>query len=159
MKKIYLATILLIPCYGLSAMKNTLTAPQYGTTIQVPSTIIYERLNNMHLNQFLAKRPLHKTIGDRPLYPIGFIIAVDNEIVLYLKDIRKRSNNLEFIANSSEFMEKIKPHIINAILKDHPAAIENLIQEGWLKEQSNKKSIYLNNKLSDTHWDVFIKNK
>lgn len=146
MKKISMSLLLLSSWSGLSAMeeKDSIPIPSMldrlsTKTIQIPATTIRERLKEMYLNKFLEKTHIDKTLGDRPLYPVGFVLGVDNEIALYLKDIRKRSNNPEFITQSSNFMMKMNPLIVKAILKDHPAEIEILIQEDFLEGESNKE--------------------
>ena len=144
---------LLLVCNRLSAMEtyNTrYTHSQWGKTIEVPATVIRQRLCEMQLHYFFGD--MDKKIGDRPLYPVGFVMAVNNEIALYLNDMHKKGVNSEWLANNVNFMTKMRPLMIRSILKDHPTAIETLSHEGFLEWQPT-------NKLQNIHWKTFIENK
>jgi hypothetical protein len=114
--------LMLIAVLGLC---STLSAIQDKVIILPSAEILEQRLQAIGLHHFLEKTKLHRVLGNQEKYPLG--VAVETELALY--DYNEYMQD-QIIAVQ---MQMHKPLILEALLQDHPEAIENLKLYGILK--------------------------
>ncbi len=126
MNKIFLCLLLLTTCSTLSAMNNTNIKPAAALfndatrerpKFQVRSSVIHERLSKMLLDDFVQKTRIHKTLGDKLLYPADFFIHLERKIISYNKKIQKENNDALVTEIKTKLIVDMKSAIIREILK------------------------------------------
>ena len=182
MKHVSTILVLLSAYNQLSGMEKKVTILQRpiaavgSTAIEISSNVIYYRLCDLHLNNFVNQTRLHEKIGNKKILPREIALEVNRQIFSYLQTIHQPTKNAQFTEEHYSFIRQNKAPIIQTILKDHPTAIDSLIKEGFLKEQPiehnapiiEKKVIShethpLHQKTCqerhNIHWQMFIDNK
>lgn len=187
MKYATLTLVMLGACNQLCGMEKNITIlqrPAAGSAkIEVSSNDIYERLCSLHLNNFVHQTRIHEKIGNKKMLPGAIYLEVNKQIFSYLQTVHSRSTdsclnirpprNTIFTEEHATFVTQKKAPMIRAILKDHPAAIEYLVNEGFLKEQpieQNNTQIIISHEpkaleqktrqeRKNIHWQMFMDNK
>ena len=116
-KKLLLSALLLILTNNSDAIDANIVLPSQQE--------LDSRLRSLDLGHFLEKTAIDATLGGKQKHPMGVFMTVETALLAY--------NKVEPDQLIVDQVQMMKPVIIEAILKDHPQAIEFLKQKNLLK--------------------------
>lgn len=118
MKKIFI--------FGLLAFGSLVRASDDAKlTVKMPNErVLSERLAEAGFDHFMEKTAIHKKLADKSIYPAGVNLTVELALYDYAENLKN-----PMIAS---LMRMRKPQLMEIILKDSPAAIEELKLKGAL---------------------------
>ena len=102
-------------------------AQQNEKILKMPdATTLQKRLNEAGFEHFVEKTDIVKNLADRDLYPLGVAVSVETALYDYSEYLKQPM--------MARMMQMRKPQLLEVLLKDHPAALQELADEGVYKK-------------------------
>jgi hypothetical protein len=117
MKIILLAFLLFAPL-AIAMDDNEISLPTKQVLIQ--------RLNALHLNHFVEKTNIIEDLAEQKLSPEGVVQSINFAIVDYLESL----TGMPIFVSQRYQINRNRPKILEAVLQEHPAALEQLKTSG-----------------------------